>query len=717
MSNIPQGTATPQSQSNNLATVSARDSNSYNFPKVIPNPLEKFASYVPLWTLIALTPEQVNNPQLFRDKPPSASGNNVVFSSAGRNAKSRTVIGDPSSAARSQPEYFIDDVRILKTIASNEQLGNTNAASIEFNLYEPYSMGNFLESLQASAVSAGFINYLNNAPYLLQLDFVGIDNQGRNVQIRNLSRYFVVRLREIQFEVDTSGSVYRIKTMPYNYTAFSNLYSSLKKDIKISGSTVEEILTTGTSGLSQALTRSEQTATEEQAVSTHPDIYVIRFPDPSLLDPIDRLSSVNDIGKSSMGFSMSGTGNYSFSRETDVTDTQGRVVRDRVTIDPSNKVLQFGQGQSVMSIIEEVVITSEYGKKAIDTKKADNEGLINWFKIEPQIFIQPDKYDFIRNDYAKVIVFKVIPYKISFSKFQQAIAPGLGHSEIRKKIVKKYNYIYTGENTDMLDFKLKFNNSALTAVTAQPHRVPSNDATQSSVVSANPLFSSAPLPGSEVNGLFSKLGSQGVVAHPVSGQAVRYKPGGASADDVAAAVAKDLNQALLSSTDKIRIEFDIWGDPYFMVDSGLSNYDAPLESNDSMITEDGGMAYQTRQIFVYLSFKTALDVDEQQGTYKFQNNRKENLFSGIYSVSRVTSTFDGGVFKQTILCVRMPKQLNEYDDPPSVGDKGSSAVTTQGETTDAREDGGIVDPDTGSITWAIDPPSAIVGNQLPSITP
>ena len=39
-----------------------------NLTNVVPNPLENFASYAPLWTMAVLTPQQFNKPALYRQK-------------------------------------------------------------------------------------------------------------------------------------------------------------------------------------------------------------------------------------------------------------------------------------------------------------------------------------------------------------------------------------------------------------------------------------------------------------------------------------------------------------------------------------------------------------------------------------------------------------------------------------------------------------------------
>ena len=101
------------------------------------NILEQFASYTPLWTLSCLTPNEFNNPNLYRNNPTRLS--NVILSSAGRYDAQRT------NTVNGAPEYFIDNFSMKHNVAPGAKDGNTNNCNITFDVYEPYSMGMFLQ--------------------------------------------------------------------------------------------------------------------------------------------------------------------------------------------------------------------------------------------------------------------------------------------------------------------------------------------------------------------------------------------------------------------------------------------------------------------------------------------------------------------------------------------------------------------------------------------
>jgi hypothetical protein len=72
------------------------------------------------------------------------------------------------------------------------------------------------------------------------------------------------------------------------------------------------------------------------------------------------------------------------------------------------------------------------------------------------------------------------------------------------------------------------------------------------------------------------------------------------------------------------------------------------------------MNYEGGNVFVYLTFRTPSDIDEETGLYQFPTAGKESPFSGIYRVTQCENTFSDGLFKQKLKCVRQPGQSQDY---------------------------------------------------------
>ena len=71
--------------------------------------------------------------------------------------------------------------------------------------------------------------------------------------------------------------------------------------------------------------------------------------------------------------------------------------------------------------------------------------------------------------------------------------------------------------------------------------------------------------------------------------------GGGDLENTKTSVARDFNEALMNSTvDLITADMTIWGDPYFIADSGMGNYNAG-ETDLINLTADGTMDQEQKE--------------------------------------------------------------------------------------------------------------------------
>ena len=64
--------------------------------------------------------------------------------------------------------YFIDALNIEEVVSPTRRVRTTNSTNFSMKIHEPYSMGNFLQTLKLASFNAGYDNYLQ-AVYLLSL--------------------------------------------------------------------------------------------------------------------------------------------------------------------------------------------------------------------------------------------------------------------------------------------------------------------------------------------------------------------------------------------------------------------------------------------------------------------------------------------------------------------------------------------------------------------
>lgn len=649
------------------------------------NKLEQFASYSVLWTMACITPTQFNNPSSYRGNP--AALNNVVFSSAGRYEGQRT------TTAQGVPEFFVDNVNVEASVAPIPGAGNSFSTKFQFDVIEPYSMGLFLQSLQVAAVKSGYPNYLSDCPFLFKMEIVGNTDDGNVIPTNEtLTRYFTLKLTDVKMSVAEAGSKYSVNAVPLHHLGVSNTVNTTYTDIALAGGNVAEVLTTGERSLVNVLNTAQKDLVSKGTQSI-PDIYEIVFPTDAS-DPIGTANPANSelatgiigaikdpnldslkrtiagrtkiespavgnspIASASMNFTAESGGNPEYKKENDLVSEDGNTIqRGKMSIDIDKRTFTFPQGERITEIIQRVILSSEYTTNALETP--DENGMYNWFRLDVQM--QLLEYDPKRNARAKKYVIRVLPYKVSSEVYKNPTAPGQGQKQREKIIAKRYDYIYTGQNNNILKFDLVFDGMFFTGAQMRATGDSKNVVNQNIQSPVDSARSTSPLQTSSAGPAVNVPSSAPVKADfsiSTSTPTGNKTPEKLVEDAFRRAYEK-------SSSDMINLEIDIIGDPYYLSDSGInSNYFAKKGPNDQT-TADESMNYEGSEIFVYLAFRTPVEpnlgVTQQGGLYDFPQTGL-SPYSGVFKVTNLTHKFTGGAFTQTLKLIRMPGQGGDYN--------------------------------------------------------
>ena len=720
------------------------------------NELDKFSSKNYLWTFAALSNDEVNFPdETYRKNGPKNNQTVIKMGGGGIDQRPQTVLEksmdpDPrfrSANGRTQVEYFIDNVEIKSNIAPNPKSRSTNAFNIEFEVTEPYSMGQFLQHLQLVALQAGYNNYLE-CPYLLQLDIIGYTDETLNPKrVQGPRRQIAVKIYKTDFDVNEGGSRYSVACSAFNEEALNDQAQSIPKNITISGRTVQEICQTGINSLASVVNTAILETAKKAKQQHEPDEIIILFPTEQSEVSLQKAGSdtslntaifgdfagkaqqrenlnYNDITQSAIGTNFAGLANrfggmdgpggggggkelfmakkeyvdnrlgFSIKRNalsekiksesmtTETTNGIGKteiftegslqpgttnfavsafayddktktLKRNQATIDPKQRTIQFKGGTKIQRIIEELVLISDFGKGLINDGKMAADpvtGMIDWFKIETSTYVlDSPQNEALTGRHPRIYVYKVVPYQVHQSVFMLPNDPPPGYAYLRSQACKQYDYIYTGQNHDVLDFEINFTNAFFTAIANDfGNRSANNDTASSGVVNE---YTDLSIP----QGLGS--GSDPRTAYFVSeynktqkGEQTR----GAVRETPAVRTARAFQDALVNSpADLINASLTIMGDPYFLTDSGTGNYNSSA-SQFINITQDGTMNYQNGSVDIIINFKTPIDIDEFGA--RGLKNETVKQFSGLYSVYEVNNSFRNNQFTQELLCYRRQNQ-------------------------------------------------------------
>ena len=655
----------------------------------VPNILNQYSSFNYIFSLSALDDAQINFPDETYRK--GVVGPYILKSGSGNPASRYPTAYKTSANPSGSYEFFIENLQISSSIGFNPGQGNTNATGFKLKIVEPYSMGMFFEVLQTAAISAGHQNY-TDMPLLLSLEFKGhIDAGLQNVQIDATTKHFPLKLMNLSMKVTGKGSEYEIEAYPFNEKAYSTIYSQLKTDASPSGASVVEMLQSGTNSLQAILNKRLQEAVKRKDVNIADQI-LISFPKdlktglaitkddegndlPAVVDPsaagggfdlfsklrvktstlnktqVQEEGTINDIGSSTMGFSLYNNGGTPFAKDNFAYDEKtGTYTRGDITIDPKNGQFKFSQGSDIVNAINQVILMSEYGRTALN--QIGSDGSVKWWRVETQLFYIPTDENIAKTGVKpKLVVYRVVPYDVDSSIFLPPNAARPGTEEAKAQVVKEYNYIYTGKNTDIIDWNIEFMAGFYTAMRSDGGQ---NSGDKDLTEQQSGAADGEPDPGATPSGQAPKEGQipttvikDGVLT------STAYK-GGGGLDDNASIAARQFHDALTSGNDMVSLDLTILGDPYYLGDSGMGNYTATATDNKH-INSDGAMDYQSSEVRVTVNFRSPADINHLTGMYDFTST-SASKFSGLYRVQQVESSFQRGKFTQVLKMFRLKGQ-------------------------------------------------------------
>ena len=743
------------------------------------NPLSRFASYNNIFTFGTISKDSFNSPDTtYRVRGPDV----IVLESGG--STNRQVRTPLEKSAGITGEYFIDDVEINTLIAPTAKTKQTNATNISFSVSEPYSMGLFLQTLHLAAAKSGYTNYLD-AVYLLQVDFVGWDDNGRSYKDARSKRMFPLKLANVEFQVTEGGSTYQVTAIPYHEIALADEVQQIQVTADIKGATVVELLQTGPESLATILNTREQ---EEKKAGNKKvaNEYVIMFPNElassatsgtgaasslkgattqsskddsaaggelseekkqelfeqltgieggevpedfdaeiskilgivvkrsqigeSIREAAEKEENTNAIGKAKIVKDFLDEGKQYFGKPAFVEDKEkaaGTFQRGNIQVSDEGRRINFAASTKIQTIIEEVVLLSDYARKWV-TEQPDANGMKTWFRIETDVFLIPGNDNVAQTgESGRVYVFKVVPYKTHVARITSPTVAPPGYANLRKQAVKQYDYIYTGENDDVLNFDIDINAAFFMAVSGDMGQLGKTQKTQGAN-SLTALLSTPPVHGAG-DGDGKNSSTSGISASKTVPKTNTGESGSGVATHPENQIARTFNDAIVNSdVDLVSVELEIWGDPYYIADSGMGNYGAKNTGGLNM-TADGSMDYQSSEVDIILNFRTPVDTRDP-GYMKFPagGTKAVGAFSGLYQVVEVVNSWSNNQFTQKLKTIRRRNQPEDTGIVPldiaieSIIEKGLDAVISPLASSPVGAFAGALSNLEGDIQGAID---------------
>jgi hypothetical protein len=314
--------------------------------------------------------------------------------------------------------------------------------------------------------------------------------------------------------------------------------------------------------------------------------------------------------------------------------------------------MNFAQSTDVLSAINNTIMNSAYADTTLQAANIDATGMRNAWIIIPQQYFLSDEVNANSGEKPKLHVYKIIPYKTHNSKIISAGVKPAGYDNLSKQVVKEYNYLYTGKNVDILDFKIGFNFSFTTML-------PASSNSQSTDTATSAAQGDGAKPQSDVNpvgqGRQPEKGTISPITEFVQTLTGTDLQGGGGAETQATRSARVWFDALTRGDEMTVLKMKIIGDPYYIAQA-VGNY-ASAPTQYSNLSSDGTVNSQSGEVDIRVNFRTPIDINQSTGLYTFGGATKSapvNKFSGLYELVVVNSTFRGGEFRQELKALRRP---------------------------------------------------------------
>ena len=540
-------------------------------------------------------------------------------------------------------DCYIDELEINTKVNSKDTASASNSMGFKFKIFEPYG---FSVPTKLAALTNRNASGLESfrGTFFLSIKFYGYGSSYLRSGMGATSttpyppyanalheRTFCIYITKVNFKLDKGLVVYEISAVPSPQNiAFGNR-GEVKANKTIQGTTVSQLLIGDSSNkqitsLVDVLNSDEKKLKDDGKVEIA-NVYKIEIWDTEIGDA--ELVS-NDFYTKEKTPMASGPSNDQTSENNKTSSIQKKF-----------RTLSIPAGDPVLKVIDRIISQSTFARKALNsyeiedpidenTKPISNSSdEIVWYNVTPTIkFLTtgtgPKGKDAKRNDFAYEITYRVQTYKTPYIRSVYA-------SKTLKYYgpYKKYDYWYTGQNTEVLSFDMNYD-------FAYQVDVAMNSKSPISVEKAG----SSPL------------------THK-TGQVADNN----GKDDGTNEQVNSIRSWLYSPGDNVKWNLTILGDPDYLMPA--FNGTAVKQLN-RWYGEDFTINPGTGQIFIEIDFKQGEDYDKDKGLLitddkiKFMDYPSDMNPKGfVFIVVTVISTFSRGKFEQ-----RLTGGLPEFSSAP-----------------------------------------------------
>lgn len=541
-------------------------------------------------------------------------------------------------------DYYIDNLSIKTYMDPQSTMTSSNSTEIKFQIIEPYGFSFLTRLRNASDVLQEYnaaLNAVQSAPsnpsrqfFILGIRFFGYDENGNVMKGSNIydndqldptnsdsgifDHYYDINIIGIKFKIDGTATTYNVDAVSVApQVAFGIKRGRINNDTTVVGTTVYDVLE-GENGLIAKLNK----ANAENTIGIPNTITSIKW----LGDGAEKIKNATivlpeDWDKSKMPMSNA-------SDTVKVTPA----AEDSANPNVGERQVIFKSDTAIQQAISQLISQSSYLRNALDVVYnsnkqpdpktgeyvEDNPSLpgekVSWYNLSA--VVSNAKWNDQIADFVYDITYVIQTYEtpVIFNAYTNAGSRYYGPH-------KRYEYWYTGKNSEILSYEQVLNNGYFTI--ALDERRETLGRPQVPIV-----------PGRQIDQLRQGKLTVGMEAQNTYITSL-YDPGSF-----------------------VSAKVTIMGDPDFLVMESEGSIDDVYSrfygTDGYTVKANGG------QVFIEIDFKEAVDYDTEKGYlsindrilfWQYPDDIAKEIKGVSYKVIDVMSNFQGGIFKQTLNCV------------------------------------------------------------------
>ena len=575
-----------------------------------------------------------NNPKLL-DNIPDKYTNNATDNMAV--SKSEAVV---IAASGETSEYSLENLVLQSRISPGSSTGNTTTGAFQFDIYEP---GGFLLMNRILSLSHAFnFGNIQSAKYVLKVQFVGRTVESSTPIAFPGTFYYPMMLSTINASSGPEGSQYNI--VAANVHKIAVAASKIVTDIKVTNvKNVQSLL----DNLETALNAHEKNIRKLQV--TESDLVNSKYwkikVDPTFEKYLSKYVKPSQVDMPGTGHKASGwtadSAQYILHKNQNVVTYLTNILTKQVPEFYNNFQATGSANKKNTGEINNTL--SGEGNRASEISATYSNEFI---KITPSVNYT-DEIDPYTNTNQEEVVLTIALHtshtnpQTDVKKQQEATIKASYQSRRFEllPIYKAYNYLFSGSNTEVLDFNLNFNQMFyLTRDPSESVNLPNSDNENAGNAGAvTKVTKTVYIPKYLSNTTISSATAITQLENIAYVIKVPESTSQSNADEPNAVVAVDQAEINAASHDFIMFDITIKGDPYWLGTPGSSVTAAKGSTLIDSLDEDS--------LIIFINYLP--DNGKTNG-----ERRLDIASSGVYKILEVESKFQLGKFTQSLKGMR-----------------------------------------------------------------